>query len=126
MFQRLGLKPETVRAYTPTICNGIPCGIETRDALVGADFNHYQVGIDIRIRGDGTYSFETWTIWKGHHVMNNRTIVDSEGKLVAGHVVKLNCFDLGWITLDQAWMDEFLHELETSLKEGKRVWEKVE
>lgn len=126
MLAKLGLKPDTKRAYTPTKCNGEVCGIETRGKKVGDDFNHYIVGIEIRIRGDGNYVFDTWTIYEGVHVMNSHTIVNAEGKLLDKNESKVNCFGLGWMRADQGYVNELLDEFGTAFAKGKRTWETTE
>ena len=126
MLAKLGLKPDTKRAYLSTKCNGEVCGIETRGKKVGEEFNHCQLGMEIRIRGDGNYVFETWTIYEGVHVMNSHVIVDAQCNLLEKHNGKVNCFGIGWTGANQGYVDDLVEEFSDRFAKGNRVWETVE
>lgn len=126
IFDKMGLKPETKRAYMPTMCNHNPCGIETRGKKVGDDSNYYQIGVEIRIRGDGNYVFDTWTVYEGVHVGNSHAVIDFYGKLLEKELSKVNCFGLGWMKADQGYIDQLIEELEGMVKNVRRKWEEVE
>jgi hypothetical protein len=125
MLAKLSLKPNTKRAYLSTKCNGQTCGIESRNKIVGDESNYYQMGIEIRISGDGNYVFDTWTVYESRHVMNSHLVVDFRGVL-CNNDSKVNCFSLGWMSADQEYVDELIKEVSTMLEKGKRVWETVE
>lgn len=126
MLADLRLKPDTKRAYLATRCNHKVCGIETRGQQVGDESNFYQLGVEIKIRGDGNYVFDTWTIYEGKHVMNSHAIVNAEGKLLDKHESKVNCFGLGWTSADQNYIDSLIGEFSNRFSNGGRVWDVIE
>lgn len=126
MLAKLGLNPETKKAYMPTICNNSPTTIGSRGKKVGGDSNTYKIGVEIRMREDGNYVFDTWTIEQGFHVMNSHAIVDSKGTLLDRDNSQVNCFGLGWVKADQAFIHEMIEELQETILSGLRAWQSIE
>lgn len=126
MLRKLCADPESTRLYMSTLCNGQACSIETRNTCVGGESNFYRIGVEIRARGDGNFIFETWTIESGNHVLNSQAIVSDSGLLIQGCNSRVNCFALGWVKADQAWISALLEELEKDLVTRKRTWDIVE
>lgn len=110
-----GLPERTTRAYTPTLCNRKPCGVETRNKKVTDNGSYYHIGIELKMNGQGQYILDTWTIYDNKHVMNSHCTVDANGKLVEGKENKVNCFSLGWLEADQEWMTILIDEMANSL-----------
>lgn len=125
MFAKLNLQEDTKKAYISTKCNNQSYGIETRNTVIGEFDNYYQLGVEIKIRGDGNYVFDTWTVYNGHHVRNSHAIVNKTGILV-GKQNMLNCFGFGWGKLDQRWMNYIIDQLEENITNNKMRWETVE
>jgi len=105
---RIGLDASVTSAQYPTTLNGVILNNETRDQSVGR--GHWTMGFDLeRIEGGTDYRFTTWTVENSMHVTNFRCTITPEGKLISGRV---NCFGLGWMDLDQGYVDELVQECE--------------
>ena len=126
MFSKLQVGEKTTKLYMATICNGKPCGIETRNQKVGSESNYYKVGIEIRKTGCGDFIMETWTIFEGKHILNCHIISDINGQIVDNEKSMVNCFNLGWSYADQSWVDALIDEMAVELVAKRRRWDSIE
>ena len=115
-LKALGLEANTTYAVIHTRLNGEMLDESTRNEQVGA--GHWKLGHEVR-KKDDLYVWSTWTVENAKHVPNFSCIVTPQAKLVEGSA---NCFALGWMPLDQAYIDELLEEMQ----EAKPGWDKIE
>lgn len=101
----LGLPVDTSKASKRTVLNGTALDWSTKDAEVG--HGHYKLGMEIDRQSDGNFVWKTWTVENSSHVLNSKCVITKEGKLLDGTV---NCFGLGWMPLDQGYVDQLLEE----------------
>ena len=132
LLKKLGLPENTTFAFCPTTCNGKSLSEETENEIVSDGFSIWRlghklqflpnqsfVGKDVHSFSTKVYSWTTWTIENRTHVKNFECKVTEDGKLISGQI---NCFMLGWMELDQEYIDELLMQIE----EQEFKWEKIE
>jgi len=64
------------------------------------------------------YVWVTWTVCGGEHVKNFCCSVDKEGNLISG---RINCFGLGWMHIDEAYLEALFEEM----ADDKIEWDEI-
>lgn len=105
-LNRMGLPSGTTSAKRYARLNGKPLNCDTKNHNVGT--GHYVLGHTIEKDGDN-WKWNTWTVENGMHTMNFRCIITPTCKLIEGTI---NIFALGWMQLDQGYIDELFEEME--------------
>lgn len=119
LFQRLNLPIDFISAERNTRCNDIPLPVVTRNKVVTtADFSVWKLGLSIRKEGT-IYRFATWTVHNKTHVLNFDCYITSDARVLSG---KLNCFDVGYISIDQDYVNVLLDEFKTDIP----VWDEIQ
>lgn len=81
---------------------------KSKNKLVGEGF--YQNGIEIKFKQqNNTFHLKVWTVENKQHVLSFRCVLTNDFKVLRGVV---NCFQLGFIKIDQDYVDAFLEELQ--------------
>lgn len=112
----LGLRADATKASIRTRLNHNPLGWETKNSEVGT--GHWKLGVELE-KKDTNYQWNTWTVEDGCHVINFSCTITPSGKLVDGTV---NLFALGFMDLDQGYIDDLLEEY----KDDPPQWESIE
>ena len=119
VLQKLNLPTFVKSASIRTKYNGSPLEWETCNKKVQAKSPYkWTLGHKIDVERDGNICWSTWTVENNKHVLNFICILDNNGKLIKGSV---NCFVLGFIDMDQNYIDHNLTEFE----ENPLEWEEV-
>jgi hypothetical protein len=105
-LEKMGLDSNVEYAERYTRLNDEPLNGKTKNAEVG--FGHWKLGQEILKEGD-SYRWITWTVENGSHVQSFNCKVTKDGSLIKGVV---NCFALGWMPLDQGYLDDLFEEIE--------------
>jgi len=84
------------------------------------DNGYYQNGLVAKRNDEGDITIVSTTIENGGVTMNFRAMLDSEGKLINGIV---NCFTLGYINMDQGYIDEYIKEIAEKLEDGEEYFD---
>jgi hypothetical protein len=115
LYSQLHLPLNTQSAIRHTRLNGVPLHEETKNNRVFQE-GPYVNGLLFN-KKDNSVVLESWKIEKGLHTLSCFCTVDEYGKLVEGYI----CCAMGWIEMDQEYLDIFLSEC----KNTNRAWDKI-
>jgi len=123
ILERIGLPAEVTLAERDLRIGDKVFGKETRDTPITDGDSICSNGFFLEKKEDGTWLFQGYTVYDGVHVSLFECTLGADGKLQRGLV---NCFDVGYIKIDQGYFKQLLHELK-DVKWDKVVqdWDKV-
>jgi len=113
---KLGLDENVQLAERYTRYNGEILPNETKNKVISEGNGFWKIGMSVQREGDN-FHWIAWTVENKTHVKNFDCIITPDGNLVNG---KVNCFALGWLKMDQDYVDEYLGEIE----ENGIVWDR--
>ena len=113
------LPANTKSAVKYTLYNGKKLDRSTLYERVGTSIGDYKLGVTIEVLRANYFHLDTYTVEDGVHQLNSSCYVTASGKLLEGTV---NVFALGYIDMDQGYVDELLKEY----KELERIeWDEI-
>lgn len=105
----LGLTQEVTHAIKHTRYNSVICEVDTRGKRIGKA-GYYKNGCELTRTPKGDYEFSSWTVEDGTHVLSFWVLLDQHGKMVADKRNRVNCFSMGYMPMDQGYLDEVMLE----------------
>jgi hypothetical protein len=83
-------------------------------------------GCEIRKLENGTFLFEDWTFENNTHILSARAVLDADGRIADEDASKINCYEYGFMELEQDWIDFYLNDLADQIRAGQRKWDIIQ
>jgi hypothetical protein len=120
ILQKIHLPPNIKKAFRHTRFDGVKLPIVSRGKKIGSNGGRYENGLFIYVQDNGQLKVTSFTVQSDEHVKNFYCTFDINGKVSKGAI---NCFGLGWIKMDQDYMDNYFDELHEDC--DSTYWDKI-
>ena len=110
LLTKLNLSSNTKQAIYRTRLNGKILKDDTFDSIVSKTHSHFENGLYLNWdEKKELFKLTSYTVENKKHVLNFNAFINRDAKVIDGLV---NCFTLGFMDIEQEYVNELFEELE--------------